>query len=325
MRRFLVFSVPILIALLACAKSYGKTPVILSTDVGNEIDDQWAITYMLASPDLEVLGILSAHAPSLPDPSAHYTYLILKDIVEKRMGMAIHPPLFEGSSVALADARSSRPNAAVDFLLSTSKRFSEKDRLTVLVIGAATDIASAIIQDPTIVQRIRVVAMAFPSERGGEEYNVANDVVSWQVVLDSNAPLVVGSGDVCRAHLALTFEGAQTMIASHGPIGEWLWSEYKAWYYRDVKPLRKNDFSKPWFIWDTIVIAYLEGMTTQESIPRPKLNADMTFTEAAANRPVIWIRSVDSSRMWPDFLSKIDSYQHSHAIESNQGRTGCIW
>ena len=50
-----------------------KIPVILSTDVGNEVDDQWAIAYLLTNPEFEVLGILSAHAPTLPDPSAHTT------------------------------------------------------------------------------------------------------------------------------------------------------------------------------------------------------------------------------------------------------------
>ena len=41
-----------------------KIPVLLCTDVGNEIDDQWAITYLLTQPDFDVLGIASAHAPT---------------------------------------------------------------------------------------------------------------------------------------------------------------------------------------------------------------------------------------------------------------------
>jgi len=35
-------------------------PVVLSTDVGNEIDDQWAIVYLLLQPKFEVLGVMSA-------------------------------------------------------------------------------------------------------------------------------------------------------------------------------------------------------------------------------------------------------------------------
>ena len=72
-----------------------------------------------------------------------------------------------------------------------------------LIIGAATDVASALLVDPGIADRIRIVAMAFPSAEGGDEYNVANDVVAWQVLLNSEVPIVIGSGDVCRADLAL--------------------------------------------------------------------------------------------------------------------------
>ena len=42
-----------------------RMPVILSTDVGNEIDDQWTIAYLLLQPRFDVLGVMSAHAPTI--------------------------------------------------------------------------------------------------------------------------------------------------------------------------------------------------------------------------------------------------------------------
>jgi len=74
----------------------GKIPVILSTDVGNEIDDQWAVAYMLLSPEFNVQGIVSAQAPTLPPPSAHTTYLVLLDEVENRLKLVTHPPAVRG-------------------------------------------------------------------------------------------------------------------------------------------------------------------------------------------------------------------------------------
>src|SRR5579875_3947902 len=130
-----IIRIGLLLSVLVCV-SWSKVPVILSTDVGNEIDDQWAIAYMLTNPDFEVLGVISAHAPSLPDPSAHYTYEILKDEVETRLGMVVHPPLFEGSSEVLANTSTPNPNGGVDFLLSASRNYSPEKRLTILTIGA---------------------------------------------------------------------------------------------------------------------------------------------------------------------------------------------
>lgn len=298
------------------------TPVILSTDIGNEIDDQWAIAYLLTNPDFNVLGILSAHAPSLPDPSAHISYLLLKDEVEDHLGMTVHPPLFEGASLALENVSTPRRNAAVQFLIDASRNFSSTNRLTIVTIGAATDVASAILIDPTIVDRLRIVAMAFTDAKSGDEYNVANDVAAWQVLLRAHVPVVIGSGDVCRADLALNFDEAQKLLAGHGPIAAWLWDEYRFWYFRQVKPLRRQDFSKPWMIWDIITLAYLEGMTTEEVIPRPQLNSNMSLGQPDTQQTVTWITHVDSQRLWPDFQKKLDAWDRTYALQYSHGPDG---
>lgn len=306
-------------AMLVSVVARAQTPVILSTDVGNEIDDQWVVAYLLTNPqDFDVLGIISAHAPSLPDPSAHYTYLVLRDEVEHRLGMTDHPPLFEGSSVALKNISTPEPNAGVSFMISASKRFSSAHRLTILTIGAATDVASAILEDPEIVHRIRVVAMGFKSwPQGGDEFNVANDPHAWQVILDSQAPVVVGCADVCRANLSLTLDQARALVSAHGPVGAWLWNEFELWYFRFVKPLRVNDFSKSWVIWDIITAAYVKGWTSRQVYPRPRLTDSMQFAPGPPGETITWITSVDSSRLWADFVAKLDAYQRRHRTVSS--------
>lgn len=298
------------------AAAQAKIPVVLSTDVGNEIDDQWTISYLLLQPSLEVLGVMSAHAPSIPAPAGRTSYRILIDVVENRMGMRTHPPLIEGGSSPLENARTPRLSPAVNFLIETSKSFTKDNRLTVLMIGAGTDVASAILTDPTIVNRIRVIQMGFTDERGGDEFNVANDVRAVQAILDSDVPLVIGPGKVCRESLSLSLDQARQMLSERGPIGAWLLEEYQAWYYRYVKPLRVNDFSKPWIIWDNITLAYVLQMTEQHTGPRPRMKDDMTFEPAAkeTNRTVTWITDVDEKRMWTDYLSLLDHYQRTHSV-----------
>jgi purine nucleosidase len=303
----------------------GNISVILSTDIGNEIDDQWAIAYLLTNPKFNVFGIVSANAPSLPAPSAHSTYFVLRDEVENRLGMKVHPPLFEGSSLPLQDITTPRLNSGTNFIVEESRHFTKDNRLIVLTIGAATDVASAILQDPTIVNRISIVAMAFTnhSASGGKEFNVENDVKAWQVLLNSDVPIAIGSGDVCRANLALNFEQAKDLLGGHGAIGGWLWSEYDAWYYRNVKPLRVNDFSKPWIIWDIITLAYVQNMATGETLPRPQLGDDLSLTPTATGRTVTWITAVDSKRMWSDFVKTVDNFQRRHAI-GNESSTDSL-
>ena len=104
------------------------------------------------------------------------------------------------------------------------------------------------------------------------------------------------------------------MIASRGPVGEWLWEEFEAWYYRFVKPMRKDDFSRTKVIWDVVVLAYVTGMTTQVTYSRPKLNDDASFGHPETKKTITWITSIDDNRMWKDFLEKLDAYQSTHAV-----------
>jgi purine nucleosidase len=301
---------------LPAVRALASTPVVLSTDVGNEIDDQWAIAYMLTDPAFDVRAILSAHAPSLPAPSAHATYLVLRDEVENHLGLRVHPPLFEGSSLPLVDIKTPRPNPGVDFLIRESRSFTPENRLTVLTIGAATDVASALLVDPTLADRIHIVAMGFKDSgpTGGQEYNVQNDPHAWQVLLRSNAPITIGAGDVCQKYLALQFDEARDLIASHGPVGHWLWDEYQDWYYRQVKPLRVDDFSRPWVIWDIITLAYLRGLTTQQNAPRPELRDDLTLAPGPPGKSIEWITSVNADQLWTRFTRQLDAFERTHDV-----------
>jgi purine nucleosidase len=314
----LLFSLAFGVILSSAGFSQGapsRIPVILSTDVGNEIDDQWAIVYLLSNPRFDVRGIISAHAPSLVPPAAHTSYLILRDVVEKRMGLTNHPPLLEGASLPLVSQTEPQPSASVDFLIETSREFNAQNRLTVLTIGAVTDAASAILKDPSITNRIRIIDMGFKSwPEGGDEFNILNDVKAMQVLLRSDVPIVVGAADVCRTTLSLTLDQAREMVANRGPIGAWLWQEYQEWYYRHVKPLRKNDFSKSWVIWDIITLAYVLDMTTATERPRPMLRDDLKFDRGGSGKTITWITNADSSRLWADFLSNLDAFQRTHAI-----------
>jgi purine nucleosidase len=326
LRRLFILSRPFITAIFLMAWSASvtsaKTPVILSTDVGNEIDDQWTIVYMLTNPEFEVLGIISAHAPTISPPAGHTSYKILLDVVENRLKMVSHPPLLEGASLPLADRKTPRPNDGVDFIIEASKKFSKDNRLTLLTIGAVTDAASAILKDPTIVDRIRIIDMGFREwPTGGEEFNIANDVKAMQVILDSEVPLVIGSGNVCRESLSLSLDQARAMVSNRGPVGKWLWEEFQAWYYRFVKPRRIDDFSKPWIIWDNVVLAYVLGMTEQKTYPRPQLKDDMGFEHVQTNKTITWITDIDEKRLWADFLDKLDSHQRTHAVGHETTRT----
>lgn len=303
-------------------ESKQPVPIVLSTDTGNEVDDQWVIFYLLADPAFDVRGILSAQAPTMPDPSAHWSLGIIRDEVEHHMGLATHPPLVEGASAPLQNTTTPQPSAAAHFLVEQSRGYSAKNRLTVLTIGAATDTASALLLDPTLADRIRIIAMGFNNlqPEGAREFNAMNDPKAWQVILNSRVPVVIGTGDVCRRDLAMGYAQAQQLLTNHGPIAAWLWDDYRNWYFTRIKPARVNDFTKNHVIWDIITAAYVKGLATAEAAPRPSMTDDMKFAPGVRGATWQTITHVDAATLWQQFFADMDSFTATHALPAYQPR-----
>lgn len=318
-RLLLAFGMVAAAATLAAQATEPAVPVVLSTDVGNEIDDQWAIVSLLTDPGFDVRGILSAQAPSLPSLSAHASYRLLRQVVERRLGLAVHPPLLEGASVALVNATTPRPSGAASFLVEESKHYTSEHRLNVVVIGAATDAASALLMDPAMADRVRIVAMAFHNLQpdGANEYNEANDPEAWRVLLASHVPIVVGTGDVCKQYLTLSYANAQAMLQGKGAVEDWLWSDYRDWYFRSVMPLRSQDLSRGWTIWDLITLAYLRGEASATPVPRPALDSSGKFVTSTSSAPMESIQSVNTVRLWREFSTNLKSYEATHRVDAD--------
>ena len=103
-------------------------------------------------------------------------------------------------------------------------------------------------------------------------------------------------------------------MRGHGPLGAWLWDDYRFWYFSHVKPLRSNDLSKPWVIWDIITLAYVRGLAKAQTVPRPVLTDDMRFQPGTATSKLDNIVAVDTANVWQEFLRDLDAYQQTHAV-----------
>ncbi len=278
-------------------------PVILSTDCGTEIDDQWAVIYLAISPEFQVLGFLGNHARNeLTGEKAKDTIL---DVLESRLDMAEPPPVFAGSDGPLEAPGQPNDNEAVRFLIEQSRAFTPTERLTVLIIGSHTDVASAILTDPSIVQRIRVIMMGIDDwPGGGDPWNVRNDPTAARVVLDSGVPLVVGPGEVAKRHLSFTTEECQALLRDTGKAGAWLAECFAKWPHRFEVEGRKI-----WPIWDNITVAYLLGSTRTIVHHRPRIAEDLSFDHADPQGQLTWIEWIDEERLWGDYAAKLKAWE----------------
>lgn len=295
-------------AAISVTSTSAAPAAILTTDCGCEMDDQWALAHLLMSTELDLRAVITTHASSIRFSSATSAEKAAEVIQHVLPARASSVPVVAGSPEPLQDAKIPRENAGVDLLIRLSGDFSESRRLIVFVIGAGTDVASAILKDSSIANRITVVAMGFTDwPSGGDFFNVKNDPLAWQVILNSDVPLVIGSGEAAKRGLKLTRAEAAALMRSRGPTGEYLYSQFDDWLTREPKLVAQVVAPETWIIWDEIVVAYALGLARGHEVPRPQLQPDLSFSHPDTTKRITWLDEVDTEKLWRDFTRKIDS------------------
>jgi len=170
----------------------GRVPVVLDTDTYNEIDDQFAVVYALLSKEVVDLRAIYA-APfhndrsSGPGDGMEKSYEeILR--VRERMGVPPAGLVHRGSTRYLPGKDRPVESDAARHLVALAQ--AVEGPLYVAAIGAITNVASAILMDPSIVDRIVVLWLGgtphyWPTAR---EFNLQQDVPAAQVVFDCGVP-----------------------------------------------------------------------------------------------------------------------------------------
>ena len=290
------------------ASTSSPLAVVLTTDCGAEIDDQWTLAHLALSPEVDLQAIITTHASSIRFSSATAAQHAAEVLARVSPGRLPSARVVAGSDLPLQDVRTPRKNAGVDLLLRLSREHSESSRLAVLVIGAGTDVASAILQDPSIVRRIAVVSMAFIDwPGGGDGFNVKNDSFAWQVILGSDVPVVIGSGAVALRDLKLTRAEARALMQSHGSVGGYLYGLFDDFLTQQADLVARLGTPGTWAIWDEVVVAYVLGLARGKEVPRPRLESDLSFSHPETARRLTWLTEIDTERLWRDFTGKIDA------------------
>lgn len=292
-----------------------RRSVLLSTDVGAECDDQAVIAYLALSRAVHVVGIVTSFTPNVAWPYAETTARNARELLAQ-LPLKRAPQVVAGSNRPLEEMQTA-DSAGADYIIRESLAYTAENRLVVLLIGAATDVAAALMRDPTLEDRIEVIAMAFDGWPGGKDpWNVKNDVWAWQVLMESHTPITIGAGDVCKRHLMVSRAEAPALFARCGASGAVLAREFLSWTAANPDVVTAMSGREGhWPIWDLVVVAHLMGHTRSVLYPRPILQDDTTFAQHSA-RPVPllsdttvpsirWITSLDSAAFWSEFAGTL--------------------
>lgn len=226
--------------MLTLAGNAAEIPVILDTDIGDDIDDTWALAMLLKSPELDVKLVVGDQGKSL------YRAKLIAKLLEVAgrtdipvgIGLEIHQ---EGDGPQKGWLKDYDLGAypgeviedGVQAIIDTIMESEEP--ITLIAVGPLPNVAAALEREPAIAMKARFVGM-HGSVRGGyggkeqidAEYNVVGDVAACRKALSAAWPVVITPLDTC-GQVVLKGDQYQKVLQSRDPLAKAVIENYRFW------------------------------------------------------------------------------------------------
>ena len=274
-----------------------RIPIIIDADTANEVDDLFALVRAINTPNFRLLGISSAQfhtSPLASDSTVWESQKINEELVDLMHRKDIPLPL--GSNIPLPDMQTPAPSAASQFMIKSAHQMPEGQKLHLVILGPCTNVASALLQDPSILPKIKVSYIGFwhdpkTNAYDKKEFNSRNDPLAVEVLLNSEGlDLDVMTATTCQR---LVFDKRQTdrHLKGKGGIADYLvsrWEAYDRWW------TKKDPEKRHWIMWDLAII---------EALIHPKMAKKSKFAtpKENTNRQIGIYTSINVKKMTADF------------------------
>ncbi len=238
----------------------GKIDVVLDTDAYNEIDDQFAISYMIRKTQkFNIKGICAAPFLNGKSVSAkdgmnksYDEILKLLNLLEKEEFKSI---TFKGSENYLPNETTPIESYAADFMANLANKYSAENPLYIVAIGAITNVASAILKNPKMIENCVVIWLGGHATHmpfAASEFNMKQDIAAARVVFGCGVPLVQLPCGGIVDHFSTSKYELQYWLKGKNELCDYL-------YENTVSEAESYAKGKPWtrVIWDVTAVAWL--------------------------------------------------------------------
>lgn len=267
--------------------------VIVDMDIGDDIDDAFALALLLQSPEIEIIGITTAWGDT-----ALRTRLLerfLRDTghagiaVAQGAATANPTPFTQARYAQRGNAPAKAPQDAADFILREVAR--QPGQVTLLALGPLTNIGAAIARDKVAFGKVKQVVMMGGSVRAGyrksqyvavrpadKEYNIVSDVAGAQALFASGVPIIMMPLDSTQIRLD---EVERNAIFGHGsPLTDAVTLLYHQWI----------DSYQPWSsnmpsLFDVVPVTWLIDPASCPTAPLRIAVTDDGYTRETPGQP----------------------------------------
>ena len=286
----------------------GRVDVVLDTDAYNEIDDQFAIAYLLRSKErLNTVALYAAPFLNENSTSAkHGMELSYDEIIKLLDLLGEKRDVFRGSESFLVDERTPVISDAARDLAKRANEYSPENPLYVVAIGAITNVASAILLNPAVAENTVVVWLGGHAHDFHDtyEFNMLQDVAAARVVMGSGVPFVqlpcmgvVSSFTISKPELEYWLSGKSAL------------ADHLADYTIKVAELYGKGSAWTRCIWDVTAVAWLlnddDGFMLSKTVPTPVPTYDNHYAIDPDGLPMTYVYYIKRDRLMTDLIRKI--------------------
>lgn len=286
--------------------------VVIDSDTYNEIDDQFAISYALCCPEkLRVQAIYAApffnHRSTGPADGMERSYQEIQRLLAL-LGRDV--PSFRGAVAYLPNEKEPLPTPAAEDLCMRAMTHTPENPLYVVALGAITNVASALLMNPAIAQRMVIVflgghALDWPDNA---EFNLMQDVAAARVVYASGAPLVL-----------LPCMGVVSNFTTTGPeLDAWLRGKNPLCDYlvqNTVDEAHTYALGKVWsrVLWDVTAVAWLmndgERFMRSRLVPTPIPEYDHHYARCSTNPLCRYVFHIHRDALFADLFTRLAGHR----------------
>jgi inosine-uridine nucleoside N-ribohydrolase len=198
----------------------GQLRVIIDTDTGNEVDDQWAVALALGFPErLKIEGFVAAHYGQRGGVKGVEKSRTKLEATLDAAGMARKFTIKNGSDPFVYRERVPE-SEGVDFIIKTARTATPQNPLWLVLLGPATDGAAALLKDPSIADRV-IIFWHGRSDwpRRCANFNAINDPLATQLLFELPCRFVLFD---TGTNLTMPMEESERRVGSVGSLGKFI-------------------------------------------------------------------------------------------------------
>ena len=289
-----------------------KKKVILDTDMYNEIDDQFALTYLMKSLDifdLEAITIApfskSGYANTMTiEDGTEKSYEVTLNILDMLNKSEYKDIVYKGATEYFKDSKES--NDAVERIIEIANK---NDKTTILAIGAITNVALAIEKAPEIINKIKVVWLGGNTflTKDNSEFNFSQDIPAVQKVFDSKVELVVIPCRNVASNLSTTIYELEHYLNKDTELNKYLCDIFIKCKKSFMKEL-KDEIGSSKTLWDLSAIAYEINADwfKSEMISCPIVLDNGLYKQTTDRHTVVFVNDLYRNKIYQDFFIKME-------------------